>query len=346
MSVIIVYDRPSAEYLAGETVTGRVIVHLDQPTSIKEITLRLKGETKLDGVLALLNQMTAVGTILRLVNPPHEIFYKSKTQLLGGGDKPKHQDTKLEPGTHAYPFEFTLPATVPSSFTSKNTGRTLFSAKALVRWDKADDQSAESEMIVFEPVDLNLLLPHIAEPFAKTDSKYFWTLGSKSGPLTMSVRVPSQGYVPGETIPFEVEVDNKSTFVVHRVEVAVSQHVKYYFNLRKVPEFIKVAKVELEHSQVKGGEAKAFKHSITVPERTPPTVQNNKSKHVKWKYFLTANAVVDQGHINLRVSAPIVIGTLPVGATGGRAEVKGSPTSPPPYSKADQVSSDFIKTLI
>ncbi|KAE8748219.1 hypothetical protein FOCC_FOCC005058 [Frankliniella occidentalis] len=140
---------------------------------------------------------------------------------MGGEHKP---DTTLQPGAHEYPFQYQLPPTAPTSFKSF-AAFTRYSARAELRRDKANAQTAESVIVVYEPVDLNLLMPHIAEPAAKENSKYFWTLGSRSGPLTMSIKVPSQGYVPGQTIEFEVEVDNKSTFVVYRVEVALYKAV-------------------------------------------------------------------------------------------------------------------------
>jgi hypothetical protein len=46
------------------------------------------------------------------------------------------------------------------------------------------------------------------------NNKYFCCLCCKSGPLTLVTHLPARGYVPGQSIPMTVEVDNASNIIV------------------------------------------------------------------------------------------------------------------------------------
>jgi hypothetical protein len=57
----------------------------------------------------------------------------------------------------------------------------------------------------------------LQESVKKENSKYFCCFCCKSGPLTLATHLPARGYVPGQSIPMTIEVDNASDVEVYEV---------------------------------------------------------------------------------------------------------------------------------
>lgn len=69
----------------------------------------------------------------------------------------------------------------------------------------------------------------LQEPVLFEKSKNFCCLWCKSGPLTLTIKLPAGGFVPGQVIPFQIEVENASNIRVHPINCV----------LRKVLNFLK-----------------------------------------------------------------------------------------------------------
>jgi hypothetical protein len=54
----------------------------------------------------------------------------------------------------------------------------------------------------------------LQEPVKIENSKYFSWCCCKSGPLTLVTHLPARGYVPGQSIPITIEVDNASKITI------------------------------------------------------------------------------------------------------------------------------------
>jgi len=70
----------------------------------------------------------------------------------------------------------------------------------------------------------------LQEPLKIENNKYFCCCCCKSGPLTLVTHVPARGYVPGQSIPMTVEVDNASNVAVTGVVCELVQVGKIFFN--------------------------------------------------------------------------------------------------------------------
>ncbi len=113
----------------------------------------------------------------------------------------------MKSGQQTYPFHFTLPLGLPSSFHGE-FGSIRYSLEAIVGQSWAFDSKAHVPFQVAGIVDLNNE-PTAQVPVTVKACKTFGLI-FKSGPLDVTLRIPRGGAVPGEYVPFIAEIFNKS----------------------------------------------------------------------------------------------------------------------------------------
>ena len=146
----------------------------------------------------------------------HETYVKQETVLNGGPGLP--------PGIHYFPFSFMLPPNLPSSFES-NIGHVRYYVKADIVRDWKWNHKVKQHFMVNGILDLNAypsakhegiwepsIYKHEFTTFSghSRDHKRLCCLCCKSGPISAVITSNRAGYVPGEMIGFNAEVDNLS----------------------------------------------------------------------------------------------------------------------------------------
>lgn len=86
----------------------------------------------------------------------------------------------------------------------------------------------------FSRMDVSRYIFTFQEPIEFEKSKNFCCLWCKSGPLTLTVKLPTSGYVPGQTIPFQIEIENGSNIRVRPINCELRKVISYL----KLPELI------------------------------------------------------------------------------------------------------------
>ncbi|KAK3910462.1 Arrestin domain-containing protein 3 [Frankliniella fusca] len=310
----IALDRPQSVYYAGETLSGRVQVRVNEPTKVKYVKIFFSGEA------LVRRQFRPKTVLLYIIMPLQRQVYLDREGYLLGSDS--GEEALLSPGEHEYPFECALPQALPSSFTG-SLGHIRYTVRAAMRPSTGREESLKLAYTVIQPLDLNTL-PQIAirfdfhalhchqEPIDKKNSKHFWCLCCSSGPLSMSLQVPKRGFVPGETIPFYLQVSNNAgSYVVRDVMVKLLQRVAWHANCEKSFEVNVVGIKELADSCVEGSDSRSFSDEVFV-KPVPPAVSKDQCDLLSYEYILRAVARVQGPHLNLVISAPIVIGTTPL----------------------------------
>lgn len=153
------------------------------------------------------------------------------------------------PGPHHFPFECYLPPHLPTSFEGK-IGHIRYKACVTIEVPMWPNKEFEQPFAVYKAIDLNadprirvsfpktrdfydfhMVLLFQQEPIAFKMDKTFPLLGllccCKSDPLEFTVRTPVSGYVPGQTVPLEIVVSNKSNqrvtaFTVQLIKVKIA----------------------------------------------------------------------------------------------------------------------------
>lgn len=146
-------------------------------------------------------------------------------------------EIQLLPGTYDYSFQCTLPSDLPSSFLGY-CGHVKYTAQVVLNISRWPDKTFKQKFILLKPTDLNGLpslrvidMMYIKENnLYKTQHLFFVVIYQSpvtrqkeltvelrrgynrylAGPINISARLPDgAGYVPGQSINVEFDVDNK-----------------------------------------------------------------------------------------------------------------------------------------
>lgn len=115
---------------------------------------------------------------------------------------------QLNEGLHECPFAFQLPDELPSSMEAKH-GWIKYYVKIKLGHTWLPSSRIMAEFVVQTKLDLNSL-SNVARPAEVAASKSLCCLWCKQGPVSAKVAIPQLGYVPGQRIRVNCEVDNKS----------------------------------------------------------------------------------------------------------------------------------------
>ncbi|KAK3926956.1 Arrestin domain-containing protein 17 [Frankliniella fusca] len=314
------FDNHYATFYAGQTVTGRVIVTVDKPKKLRAITINFKGEAEVKWTETE-TKKDSQGKDYEdhVVYKATETYYENKYHLLGS----ESGEIELNPGEYSYPFSCQIPISVPSSFEGEH-GYIRYTVKATLDRPWKFDQESKAAFTVVAPLDLNTL-PQAKEPIEFEKSKSFCCLWCKSGPLTLTVKVPAGGFVPGQTIPFQIEIENGSNIRIRPINCVLRKEVTWHARdpIHKTQK-TKTTLAELAvDDEVKPHESKSFSKDITVPAVPPSNLAN--CGIIDLEYILKIEAVVSGFHKNVSARLPIIMGTIPL-LTGPTAYKPGQPS--------------------
>lgn len=146
----------------------------------------------------------------------------------------------------------------------------------------------------------------------------------KSRKLQVVVSVPKTGYVPGESIPVLISIQNDSAAKIKEISIklALKVHCKLRYSKRSTEEKISLTKVK----SINKKESSFDVHEIINIPATPPTL-TDLCKIIHLNYSIRVEVKLAGAHTNQEIKIPIVIGVIPLGVDP--MEDSGSP--PPSY---------------
>ncbi|KAG7498316.1 hypothetical protein JOB18_005365 [Solea senegalensis] len=167
----------------------------------------------------------------------------------------------LTAGEHSFPFQFLIPAAVPTSFEGP-FGKISYRVVATIdtrRFSK--DYKIKKPFYLLNLLNLNEV-PDVEQPNCAVTTKKFSYLLVKTGTLMLRARSDLRGYVPGQVIKLATEIHNKSGKDTGCVLASLIQKVTYktkrpLFDLRTI--------AEVEGAGVKGGKHAEWREQIIVP---------------------------------------------------------------------------------
>ncbi|XP_071387142.1 arrestin domain-containing protein 3-like [Centroberyx affinis] len=191
---------------SGDLVTGQIFFDLTKPTNISSITLVLKGNARV-------HWSTRGGEGRnRRRNGKH---YSAKLEFLNfksyimRGNGAIGGPSKLQPGTHVYPFTCQLPqGNFPSSFEGVH-GHIIYTMTVGISrpWHLSKDFVTQLNFV--NRIDANQ--PELLAPLAGSNSMTLCGLWCASGPVSMTVRLGKKVFAPGETAKITCEFSNASS---------------------------------------------------------------------------------------------------------------------------------------
>lgn len=290
----IIFNNPTATYGVGDTVFGYGWVILKEPIFVQSVCLEAIGEAKVEW-------MTSSD-----IQASDEEVFNYTTVLPIKGDK-DNDDDLLHSGSHYFPFEFTLPPKLPSSFKGKH-GRLRYYVRLTICTPGGPNHERTSKFAVVSTLDLN------KEPDAMlpVENDTFEAIGSwccVSGTVTATIKLEKKGFAVKEAIPVWAEIKNLSTRRICSTHVSLIQNVTYYSFRGRFSESSVLVTVH------KGGVAPRGKQTwqkelLSIPTVAPSHLRGCKIIDIQYCLEL----VIKPAGIARKVKLPIdiLIGTVPV----------------------------------
>ncbi|XP_006900680.1 PREDICTED: arrestin domain-containing protein 1 [Elephantulus edwardii] len=272
-------------YSPGEPLVGTVCVRLGAPLPFRAIRVTCTGSC---GVSNKVNDATWVA---------EEGYFNSSLSLADKGNLPA--------GEHNFPFQFLLPATAPTSFEGP-FGKIVHQVRATIDTSRfSKDHKCTRVFYILSPLNLNSI-PDIEQPNVASATKKFSYKLLKTGSVLLTASTDLRGYVVGQVLQLQVNIENQSGKDTGPVVATLLQKVSYKarrwtYDVRTVVE-------------VQGAGAKAWRHSewqeqILVPALPQSVLPGCSLIHVD--YYLQVSLKSPEATVTL----PVFIGNIAVNHT-------------------------------
>ncbi|XP_015276649.1 PREDICTED: arrestin domain-containing protein 1 isoform X2 [Gekko japonicus] len=201
----------------------------------------------------------------------------------------------LSPGEHTFPFQFMLPASAPTSFEGP-FGKVTHQIKAVIDTPRfAKGHKCHKVFYVLCPLNLNDI-PEIEHPNIASVTKKFNYKFVKTGNVVLTATTDQKGYVVGQVIHLQTEIENKSgrdtsTIVASLIQKVAYKAKRWIYDLRTI--------AEVEGSAVKGWKHAEWKEQVLVPALPQSLLQGCSLIHIDY-------------YIQVALKSPAVSITLPI----------------------------------
>lgn len=292
----IMFEKPLPTYFPGENVNGHLVVNLSSGMKMVRIKVCFLGKGAV--------QWTEVGrgreNATEITYSDHEPYFNSEINVYNGPNLPT--------GVRNFPFNFTLPYNIPSSFERKD-GHVRYWVDGFIvnpGRDRKLDHRCHRLVTVNGLMDLNLSpwSPKCRQPGENSKHKTLWCF-CPSGPISAVIHTNRTGFVPGEMIVFNAEIDNQSNRQINGSKLRLVEHVHYVTQRKTKSETKVVVEIDPGTSDMWEG----------VVMRIPAVLQTNLAGNcriIKIKYELEFHVIPSGMSSALVVKLPITIGTIPL----------------------------------
>ncbi|TRY79209.1 hypothetical protein TCAL_10036 [Tigriopus californicus] len=217
-NIDIICQRDPPVFRGGDIILGNVVVSISgSPVKVRCISIKFKGKAKVYFTITTGAGSSRNSTTYR----NQEEYYKQSTNLVGDGTN----IIDLDPGTHTYPFSYTLERDLPFSFESNYRNKVVHSIQVNVDLSSSFDKKEKKYFTVLHDLDLNQE-PHLASSANKQESKKLTLPFSRNKTITGSVTIPRTGFVPGDQIQAQIQIENRSSVKVSKSSVTLLQIVE------------------------------------------------------------------------------------------------------------------------
>nr|CAB3223206.1 arrestin domain-containing protein 3-like [Phallusia mammillata] len=291
-------------YVPGDFVAGNLIIESNDSMDFKKIEVKFKGQAYVHW-----SESHGSGDNRRTEHySARETYFKLGVVLMDSSRSPK-----IAAGRNVYPFQFQLPNNLPSSF-EVSGGYVRYMIKGKI--DRSGIFSDIKTMVLFtvlDCIDLNQN-PQSLMPSSGCDSKQLCCWCCASGPIEGKVNTDRIGYVPGEFININASIENNSSTTLEGSSYDLVQMVTQH-STRKSRSF----PVTLVSGRGPGCGSHTSAHlsnqRLQIPALPPSPLRF--CNIIDIRYFVQLCVETPTCHINLRVPAPIEIGTIPLRSTMG-----------------------------
>ncbi|CAK8696973.1 unnamed protein product [Clavelina lepadiformis] len=199
----IAFNGDKSVFVAGEIITGNIILQLNESMKARALRIKFHGKAHVHW-----SEQRGSGKNRRRVHyNANEDYFHNVVSVHGKESGGMSENAESIPaGQNIFPFQFQLPAELPSSFEGRH-GYIRYYAKATIDKPWKFDHNTKKAFTILDNVDLNQD-PDARLPVTANDSKTLCCLCCASGPIQAEVHLDRAGYVPGEFIMVNANVEN------------------------------------------------------------------------------------------------------------------------------------------
>ncbi|KAK3097174.1 hypothetical protein FSP39_007115 [Pinctada imbricata] len=213
----------------------------------------------------------------------------------------------LPPGKYSYPFQFQLPPNLPSSFEGQY-GYVRYWVKATVEKPWSFDHVTKTAFSVISALDLNSL-PDANTSVRNGSHAQLCCLCCLSGPITAQLSLERRGFVSGEPILINAEVDNMSRRKIRQTSVALKMTTTFHSGTKSRSITTQLAKIQ--HGPVGRGNANTWnEEKLYLPPLPPSFLLGCSIIDIHYTLELQVDPVGPG--FEILVPVEIIIGTVPL----------------------------------
>lgn len=206
---------------SGDLITGHISFDLTKQTKITSITMTVTGKVHV-------HWSTSGGGGRKRrsrKNFSGKLEYFNFSSIILADNSATGVASRLEPGTHVYPFTCQLPlGNFPSSFRGLH-GQIVYSLTVAINRPWHMSKTFVTELNFVHRINPNQ--PELWAPLSGSNSMTVCSLLCTSGSISMTVSTEKKAFHPGETVKIICDIDNASSQTI-TPEVKLQQKQVFY----------------------------------------------------------------------------------------------------------------------
>ncbi|XP_033732301.1 arrestin domain-containing protein 4-like [Pecten maximus] len=278
------------QYTPGEIVKGTINIETNGRTSIRKISINIRGE----GVVAWEDQVNG--------SFKANEEYINATHIVEESRNP--EPIILEKGTHQFEFEYRLPDNLPSSFIGK-FGSVTYVFKACANGDRPGETSIISEPFL---ILRNWPLPEQFRQGASAKiEKRIWRKLT-CGKVKLSANINRLGGTQGEDLYINAEVANRSPARIIAMQTSLIMNTLYLAQNRAIP-FRQIVNKRRDEYELLRGDGRRWQNvRLSIPPYIPET-RLEFCDIIEVSYTLQFRIEIAGGK-ELKIEFPFMVGSM------------------------------------
>ncbi|XP_057375199.1 arrestin domain-containing protein 17-like [Daphnia carinata] len=300
-------NNDAVTYFPGQEITGNVHIWNNESKNVIGIYVECRGlaqvsfsRTEQEMRTVYRNGRSHTDVINKTVHysSKESYFHHRVTISAGNGHV-------LNKGKHQFPFSFLLPQEIPSSFEGAH-GNVRYTLRAVYERRLKWNHECKIPITINSITDLNTI-PEANVPVRATGFKTLGILCCKSNPIMATFWLDRAGYVPGEKIILNAEVENLTRKRMRGSKIQIIERTN--FHATRATE----CHERVIHESVRG-KFKAVELWENYPIIVPPIVSSglNFCRIIDVTYILVFSVDPGSFSFNLKVSHNLLIGNVPL----------------------------------
>jgi hypothetical protein len=295
LRIELVQAAPNQDYYPGGTVSGNLLLDVDEPKSYKQILVQFVGRSYVHWTESCGDEDGETTETYT----SSEAYVDLTTIAWNSQQAP---DGNLPPGQYSWPFSFNIPPTAPSSFDG-NVGNIRYSLVAtIVTGMLKFNHNVEVRIPVLQLVKITD--QRLLQPVRQEVQKTVCCLCCASPPIVLSVAAPKTGFCVGESFPLHVSLENGSSRRVN-ITATIVQHVRYYAQAHHRHSSNTLS--ALRSDEIEPHATQDWDPTVVIPTSGVDIIHDSSCRNINVFYSLKVNCDIP-GSIDLAVNIPIQLG--------------------------------------